>query len=489
MPESVFFLWQAACVSQLAMLSSFSKCFLLNQSSISKCFLPDQSSFVTAAFMIYFTYSIPYSSHGVHISMMIIENRLILELPPVPGNPRNSEGDFLRLKDGRLLFAYSRYRGDSVSDDAPCDIAGLISDDDGEHFTALLEPLIKASDHGVRNIMSVSMVRLQNGEAVIFYLCKYEKGTDIFLRRIREHEVSGTAFSSFSGTVSCEPASGAAFRSLSGSISPDSASAAAPCVSTPGTASSQKITLSEPELVYEGRDRAYLVMNNSRVLVKRDGSLILPVAVHQLITEADGHTHGKYQGEVIFIEGDRDARVFRLLSGPYALSPIGYSRTGLQEPCITELPDGRLQALYRTDLMCQYESFSKDGGKSFCPPLPSRFTSPDSPIEIAENPYSGCTGNVFRFLAVWNPVPNYNGRIRPGIRWITAGRTPLAAAVSSDGLAYGEPLVIEDDLERGFCYSAVFFTGPDTFLLAYCAGNAADGNCLARLRIRKIRMQ
>ncbi len=389
--------------------------------------------------------------------MMIIENRLILELPPVPGNPRNSEGDFLRLKDGRLLFAYSRYRGDSVSDDAPCDVAGLISDDDGEHFTALLEPLIKASDHGVRNIMSVSMVRLQNGEAVIFYLCKYEKGTDIFLRRIREHEVSA------SGTNSCG--------------------------STPGSASSQKITLSEPELVYEGCNRAYLVMNNSRVLVKRDGSLILPVAVHQLITEADGHTHGKYQGEVIFIEGDRDARVFRLLSGPYALSPIGYSRTGLQEPCITELPDGRLQALYRTDLMCQYESFSEDGGKSFCPPLPSRFTSPDSPIEIAENPYSGCTGNVFRFLAVWNPVPNYNGRIQPGTRWITAGRTPLAAAVSSDGLAYGEPLVIEDDPERGFCYSSVFFTGPDTFLLAYCAGNAADGNCLARLRIRKIRIQ
>ena len=220
--------------------------------------------------------------------MMIFENRLILELPPVPGNPRNSEGDFLRLKDGRLLFAYSRYRGDSVSDDAPCDIAGLISNDDGEHFSALLEPLVKASDHGVRNIMSVSMVRLQNGEAVIFYLCKYEKGTNIFLRRIREHEASAAASRDSSAT-----ASAAASRGSSATASCGSASGAA-FHDISGTASSQKITLSDPELVYEGCNRAYLVMNNSRVLVKKNGSLILPVAVHQLITEADGHTHGKY---------------------------------------------------------------------------------------------------------------------------------------------------------------------------------------------------
>ncbi|MBQ6551106.1 MAG: exo-alpha-sialidase [Lachnospiraceae bacterium] len=380
--------------------------------------------------------------------MTILENSLIHELPPLPGNPRNSEGDFLRLKGGRILYAYSRYGGNSLSDDAPCDIAGLISLDHGESFSALPELLVKAADHGVKNVMSVSMVRLQSGEAVIFYLCKYEKGTNIFLRRIREAR--------------------------------DSASE---------KAFSEGFSLSDPELVYEGRNQAYLVMNNSRVLVKRDGSLILPVAVHQLIMEADGHTHGEYRGEAVFIQGDRDARAFHVLSGPHALTPIGHSRTGLQEPCITELPDGRLQALYRTDLMSQYESFSEDGGRSFSPPLPSRFTSPDSPIEIAENPYVQSTGDGFRFLAVWNPVPNYNGRLKPGSPWITAGRTPLVAAASSDGLAYGEPLVIEDDPDRGFCYPAVFFTGPDTFLLAYCAGNAADGNCLAGLRIRKIRIQ
>ena len=33
-----------------------------------------------------------------------------LELPPTPDNPRNSEGPFVRLKDGSLLFAWSRFR-------------------------------------------------------------------------------------------------------------------------------------------------------------------------------------------------------------------------------------------------------------------------------------------------------------------------------------------------------------------------------------------
>ncbi|MDP6083267.1 MAG: hypothetical protein QF497_07895, partial [Verrucomicrobiota bacterium] len=32
------------------------------------------------------------------------EPQTALRLPPGPGNPRNSEGDFIRLKDGRMMF-------------------------------------------------------------------------------------------------------------------------------------------------------------------------------------------------------------------------------------------------------------------------------------------------------------------------------------------------------------------------------------------------
>ena len=40
------------------------------------------------------------------------------ELPPSAGNPRNSEGTFLELADGELIFVYSRFKGDSPNDHA-----------------------------------------------------------------------------------------------------------------------------------------------------------------------------------------------------------------------------------------------------------------------------------------------------------------------------------------------------------------------------------
>src|SRR5690606_40956424 len=42
------------------------------------------------------------------------ETTLILK--PSENNPRNSEGDFVELKDGRLMCVYSRFYGDSRSD-------------------------------------------------------------------------------------------------------------------------------------------------------------------------------------------------------------------------------------------------------------------------------------------------------------------------------------------------------------------------------------
>ena len=42
--------------------------------------------------------------------------KIALELKPGPDNPRNSEGAFMPLKDGRIMFVYSRYYGSSSSD-------------------------------------------------------------------------------------------------------------------------------------------------------------------------------------------------------------------------------------------------------------------------------------------------------------------------------------------------------------------------------------
>ena len=80
---------------------------------------------------------------------------------------RHSEGSFLRLDDGRILFVYSRFSG-GYDDDADCDLAASWSSDEGETWT---EPVrvISAASHGVGNIMSVSLLRMQNGDAGVFY--------------------------------------------------------------------------------------------------------------------------------------------------------------------------------------------------------------------------------------------------------------------------------------------------------------------------------
>ena len=71
---------------------------------------------------------------GVHIG---------LELPPGPNNPRNSEGAFMPLKDGRIMFAYSRYYGKSSSDHATADIAARYSSDKGRTWTTNDEIIVK----------------------------------------------------------------------------------------------------------------------------------------------------------------------------------------------------------------------------------------------------------------------------------------------------------------------------------------------------------
>ena len=47
---------------------------------------------------------------------------------------RHSEGAFLRMKDGALLFAYSRFTG-AWFDDAPSDIVRCVSYDEGETWS------------------------------------------------------------------------------------------------------------------------------------------------------------------------------------------------------------------------------------------------------------------------------------------------------------------------------------------------------------------
>ena len=60
--------------------------------------------------------------------------RLIADLGPSEENCRNSEGSFLELKDGSILFAWSRYGVGDGDDGDVCEIWGMVSRDGGETF-------------------------------------------------------------------------------------------------------------------------------------------------------------------------------------------------------------------------------------------------------------------------------------------------------------------------------------------------------------------
>lgn len=95
---------------------------------------------------------------------------IVLPLPSGSGNPRNSEGSFVALANGDILFAYSRYTGESWSDHASADIAARVSTDDGKTWST--EDRILVANEGDCNVMSVSFLRLQNGQIALFYVQK-----------------------------------------------------------------------------------------------------------------------------------------------------------------------------------------------------------------------------------------------------------------------------------------------------------------------------
>ncbi len=359
----------------------------------------------------------------------ILSTGIVGLLPPGEGNPRNSEGDFARLADGRILFAYSRYVGSSGHDDAPCNVGAMISEDGGGSFHKLPFDLAKAADHGTLNIMSVSLCRLQTGELCLFYLCKQGPQSEMYLRRCTDES---------------------------------------------------NIAFGEAELIVPRKRNIYYVVNNCRVCMLPDGSLLLPLARHRIAKRENGGRGGVYFGNCCFYKGSPDARVWRQASGVIGMYMPAHSGTGLQEPGAVALPDGRVYGYFRTDRAFQFESFSSDGGARWTRPVPSRFTSPDSPMLIRRNPYTGI------YYAVWNPIPNYNGRLSREKRWIHAGRTPFVLAQSENGLDFSEYTVLEDLPDHGYCYPAMFFLNEKELLLSYCCGGAEDGTCLSKTCIRRI---
>lgn len=347
----------------------------------------------------------------------------LLDLPPVPGNPRNSEGAFLALRDGRVLFVYSHFSG-SVQDDAAAELWALALDGDVASPPA---PLIPAPDDGAQNLMSVSLLRMANGDIGLFYLRRHgQTRLEMVLRR------SGDEGKTWSSPT--------------------------------------------PVTTREG----YFVVNNDRVCRLAGGSLLVPAAEHRKFLRADGSVFFDPRADAVFFRSDDDGRSFYELPGKGVMPYADACQSGLQEPGVLEMRSGRLWAWARTDLGSQWEMHSFTGGRSWTPPAPSRFTSPLSPMSVRRLSDGA-------LLALYNPVPLYNGRSAHVQGVWTGGRTPLALRLShDDGQTWEEPQLLESDPCRGYCYTAILEEAPGRLLLAYCAGGPEDGLCLARLRIARL---
>ncbi len=250
----------------------------------------------------------------------------VLKLTTGPDNPRNSEGDFITLKDGRILYIYSHYIGNSSSDHASAYLAGRYSSDKGNTWTS--EDVKIVDQEGTMNVMSVSLLRLQNGEIAFFYLKKNSTTDCIPMIRISNDEA-------------------------------ETWSEARPCITD---------------------KEGYFVLNNNRVIQLKNGRLLLAVAMHGIPGDETFHNVGR----IWAYYSDDNGRNWS--PGTEVANP---GNIVTQEPGLIELENGDIMMFIRTTAGVQYFSFSKDKGETWSPVEPGNLKSPCSPASIARIPSTG----------------------------------------------------------------------------------------------------
>ncbi len=333
----------------------------------------------------------------------------VLVLNPGKDNPRNSEGDFIKLEDGRLMFVYTHFTGGS-GDHAAAYLAARFSRDNGVTWTNTDQ--IVVPNEGKCNVMSVSLLRLQGGGIGLFYLRK-------------------------NSTEDCRPY-------LRRSVD-------------------EGRTWSDPRLCIQ-RD-GYFVVNNDRVVQLSTGRLVIPAALHGL-----PGTGFIGRGKAMCFLSDDNGKTWRQSESILEAPPK--SKSGLQEPGVIELRDGRLMMLCRTDQGCQMRSWSEDGGNTWSTPEKTNIESPVSPASFERIPQ---TGDI---LLVWND----HSQIPPEL---SGKRTPLTLAVSRDeGAGWSNRHVLEDNPRGWYCYTAITFVQKHV-ILGYCAGGPDVGH-LNRLKVVRI---
>lgn len=267
-------------------------------------------------------------------------NEVTLNIEPSAEFQRNSEGSFVTLKSGRILFFYTQFYG-GTSDHSAARIVSIQSEDQGRTWSNTPRTILE--NKGGANVMSVSLLRLKSGRIALFYLVK-------------------------NTWLDCRPH--VRFSDDEGE------------------------TWSEPTLMLEAP--GYFVLNNDRVIQHSSGRLIAPLAFHRArVSDSNSSKAFDSRSIGLWVISDDDGKTWK--EAPQWLSlPVPSTRSGLQEPGIVELEDSSLLTFFRTDQGMLYESRSTDRGQTWTPVQPGPLKSPVSPGSIESLPGSG------DLLAVWN---------------------------------------------------------------------------------------
>jgi len=337
--------------------------------------------------------------------MKNIEVPLILS--PGPGNPGNRRSAFFDMPDGRLMLMYSHFYGEynAANDHSPAYVAARISRDDGQTWTE--DDHILLANEGGRNTVSTSMLDMRDNTTALFYARK-------------------------ESLADCRPVVRRAADPLSSWGKP-------------------------VEIITD--KVAYYVVNNDRVVRLDSGRILVPVAQH-----GEPGTEFVQRGRAVCYLSDDDGQTWRRGATTLEQHLLPSDPSGLQEPGVIELHDGRVMMFCRGGGGRHYLSWSQDGGDTWCPVEASSFDSPCSPASIKRMPTTG------DLLMVWNN----NGADNT--------RTPLTIATSpDDGKTWRGVQNVEDSRNSHYCYVAIHFRDGHV-LLGYSAGQR-DGTRLNETRI------
>ena len=368
----------------------------------------------------------------------------VLFLSVSENNPRNGEGTFIRLKNGDIMFAFTEYYGDCGADHGTARISACISKDEGETWSD--RQVLLEKDEKAQNIMSSTLIRMNNGDLGIIYLRKElteEKGC-LCMPVIRRSTDEGKTWSDF--------------------------------------------TYCTDQLGY------YVPFNGSPIKL-RSGRILIPAPfvckqydVFNLGLDAGFPEKGD---QVYLFYSDDDGITWNTL--PHVFENPYDVKNSFDEPAMYEHENGDLWILFRTTFGHQYQSMSRDGGLTWSMVVPNFcFTSPDAPMQVEKcGKYTA---------AVFNPVPYFHGNLETE-SWPAPKRTPLLLAISeNDGREFSDNkrttgqlrdaykkdfYHIEDDLTESYCYPCIM--GCEDYMLVGYYHSGGTGNCLSNAKIVKIK--